>query len=83
MVHTTPWDLAEDVGAFAAYYNSQRYHEALGNVTPDDVYFGRREAILEARWKLKAETLARRRAVNLATKPNVSINSSTQVCQMF
>ncbi len=26
VVHTTPWDLAEDLGAFVAYYNSQRYH---------------------------------------------------------
>ena len=52
-------------------------------MTPDDVYYGRREAILEARWKLKAETLARRKAVNLATKPKVSTNSSTQLWQMF
>jgi len=50
---------------------------------PDDVYFGRREVILEARRKLKVETLARRKAVNLETKPKVSTNSSTQVCQMF
>jgi len=83
VVHTTPWELAEDVGAFVAYYNSQRYHEALDNVTPDDVYFGRREVILEARRKLKVETLARRKAVNLETKPKVSTNSSTQLCQMF
>jgi len=41
--------LVEDVGAFVAYYNSQRYHEVLGNVTPDDIYSGKREAILEAR----------------------------------
>ena len=75
--------LVEDVGACAAYDNSQRYHEALGNVTPDDVYFCRREAILEARRKLKAAALARRKAVNLATKPKVSTNSSTQLCQMF
>ncbi len=77
MVHTTPWDLAEDVGAFVAYYNSQQYHEALGNVTPDDVHYGRRETMLEARSKLKAEALALRKAVNLAAKPNVSTNSST------
>ena len=56
VVHTTPWDLAEDLGAFVAYYNSQRYHEALGNVTPDGVYL---EAILEARRKLKAVTFSR------------------------
>lgn len=65
VAHTTPWDLADDVAAFVAYYNSQRYHEALGNVTPDDVYFGRRKSIIEARKELKVVTLARRRASNL------------------
>ena len=28
VVHTTPWELAEDIAAFVAYYNAERYHEA-------------------------------------------------------
>ncbi|HQE83778.1 MAG TPA: hypothetical protein PLM14_12325 [Candidatus Hydrogenedentes bacterium] len=48
-----------------AHYHSERYHETLGNVIPDDVYFRRRPAILEARDKLETETRARRRAIDL------------------
>ena len=65
VVHGAPWELAEDVRDFVLYYNSQRYHEALGNVTPDDVYSGRKEGILTERRKLKKQTLAGRKAINL------------------
>lgn len=68
VTHTTPWDLEQEITVFLAYYNSERYHEALGNVTPDDVYFGRKEAILERRKELKSKTLARRRASNLGNE---------------
>jgi transposase-like protein len=65
VVYCYPWELAEQIGTYTTYYNSERYHEALGNVTPDDVYFGRKEAILEKRQLLKKQTLAKRKRINL------------------
>ena len=59
--------LDEDMGEFGRHYHYQRCDEALGNVTPADAYYGRRDAILARREEVKRESLEIRRAANLGT----------------
>ena len=61
----SPWELERAVARFVAYYNYERLHEALGNVTPDDMYQGREHAIVSRREKIKRLTLERRKKENL------------------
>ena len=56
-----PGDLERQVATFVEHYNHARYHESLGNLTPADVYFGRAEAILLERERIKRQTIANRR----------------------
>jgi putative transposase len=59
--HYFPWQLEQAIAAFVEHYNTQRYHEALGNVTPADVFFGRAPQIEAEREAIKRRTLALRR----------------------
>jgi len=43
------------------YYNHQRCHESLKNLTPADVYFGRGQTILLKRERIKRDTIQNRR----------------------
>jgi transposase InsO family protein len=56
-----PGDLEAQITAFVDHYNHQRYHESLNNVTPADVYFGRSQAILKQRERIKQKTFKSRR----------------------
>jgi putative transposase len=56
-----PGELEARVAAFVEHYNHVRAHQSLSNLTPADVYFGRGEAILRERARIKRQTLMDRR----------------------
>ena len=56
-----PGDLEHQIEAFVEHYNHQRYHESLNNVTPADAYFGRANAIIKQRERIKRKTIEYRR----------------------
>jgi transposase InsO family protein len=56
-----PGDLERQIDAFVDYYNTRRYHESLGNLTPADVYHGRGAQILKTREEIKKHTIRQRR----------------------
>ena len=84
VVWETPGEVEAEIHAFIEHYNTRRYHEALGNVTPDDVYFGRRETILQQRARLKQLTLARRKQYNIENPwtltPKPYLKSKNNLC---
>ena len=59
-----PGDLEQRIGEFVDYYNHERYHESLNNLTPADVYYGRGQQVLERREQIKLNTLAMRRKMH-------------------
>jgi len=59
-----PSELRPAVESFVQYYAHQHYHQALGNVTLADVYFGRKDSILARRKEAKQRTLLARKEHN-------------------
>lgn len=56
-----PDELQDRIRQFVDYYNHERYHESLNNLTPADVFNGRGQSILDERKIIKHQTLAMRR----------------------
>ncbi len=54
-------ELEQRIGEWVDYYNHHRYHESLDNLTPADIFFGRKQEKLQQREKTKQITLTKRR----------------------
>lgn len=62
-----PWELEKVISEWVDYYNNRRLHESLDNITPADMYYGRKENILTQRQIIKQKTLQHRKRINLKT----------------
>lgn len=56
-----PWQLEAALRDWVAYYNNERHHESLNNVTPADVYYGRDIDVLTERERIKRRTMKLRK----------------------
>jgi putative transposase len=70
LVFTSPEALRKAIAGFIEFYRYQPYHEGIGNVTPAEVYYGRREEILKRRKEQKRATLESRFRYNLGQALN-------------
>lgn len=68
MPHEMPSELESAIAAFVKYYNYERYHEGLGDVTPYDVYTGRHLEVIRRRKEEKSRTLQARKDYNRTTR---------------
>jgi len=60
----SPDELIDQISLFVDHYNNNRYHEALNNLTPADVYYDKGREILTRRGRIKKITILQRRRYN-------------------
>jgi putative transposase len=63
-----PQLLKARLGEFIHYDNTERYNESLDNLTPEDVYIGRAQTVLNRRQRIKQKTLAEQRRLHYQHK---------------
>jgi len=73
-----PSELEAAIRPFVHYYNYQRYHEGLGNITPYDAYTSRYVGIIQQRKEVKIKTLQARKNYNRAIRKQDSSLSSVR-----
>ena len=56
-----PSELESRISEFITHYNTNRYHESLNNLTPEDVWLSRGDEILRKRNEIKQKTLKLRK----------------------
>jgi putative transposase len=61
----SPSGLEKALAEFVEYYNIERYHESLDNLTPAVICFGKFEEVLTRREETKRKTMHQRRSQNL------------------
>lgn len=78
-IYLTTWDspdqIRNEIYFFINHYNTERYHEGIGNVAPDDVFYGRRESIIKRREEKKIRTMIRRRELNYCKTITETVNN--------
>jgi len=65
-----PGELEREIGRYVEYYNNHRYHESLENLTPADVYFGRKREQLTMRERIKRENYENEANLQLEQRRN-------------
>jgi len=59
--HYLPGELEDRIRQFVDYYNHERHHQSLDNLTPAEVSYGRGQSILDRREQIKRNALGLRK----------------------
>ena len=71
-VNQVPYDVPRElevaIRKFVEFYNHRTYHKALKDITPADMFAGKRDEILGRRRGAKERTIVRRKLSNKALR---------------